>query len=158
MSCVPNHQTGRGTSLEARFEVARAFNVGYELDLSTCTGDELAEISRQVAAHKCERAWMQDARLYCIACADDNHIVWSVVAPDGSRARLWVLQKRCDPTRSHGRVRWRGLDSAARYRVMETGEIVGGDELMCVGMTFPLVKKDCHVETREVELISSGEE
>ena len=32
ISAVPNHQTGRITSLETRYDIAKLFNLGYELD------------------------------------------------------------------------------------------------------------------------------
>lgn len=61
VSAVPNHQTGRVTTLDARYQVARQFCLGYELDLSTCTGEDLAAIveqggSTRLSGSGCSRA------------------------------------------------------------------------------------------------------
>ena len=47
---VPNHQTGRSTSLDARYQVARLFNLGYELDLTKCSKEERKEIACSLLA------------------------------------------------------------------------------------------------------------
>ena len=50
VSIVPNHQTGRSTSLDARYQVARLFNLGYELDLIKCSEEERKEIACSLLA------------------------------------------------------------------------------------------------------------
>ena len=52
VSIVPNHQTGRSTSLDARYQVARLFNLGYELDLTKCSKEERKEIADQIQEYK----------------------------------------------------------------------------------------------------------
>ena len=61
VSITPNHQTGRTTPLDTRYQAARLFNLGYELDLEKCSEAEREVIARQVSEHKRERAWMQEA-------------------------------------------------------------------------------------------------
>ena len=52
VSITPNHQTGRITPLDTRYQAARLFNLGYELDLTKCTEDEKEAIRRQTEEHK----------------------------------------------------------------------------------------------------------
>ncbi len=52
VSAVPNHQTGRETSLTIRGNAAMAGVFGYELDLTQLTSEEKAEIKEQVAFYK----------------------------------------------------------------------------------------------------------
>ena len=60
VSIVPNHQTGRSTSLDARYQVARLFNLGYELDLTKCSEEERKEIADQIQEYKEQRGWLQN--------------------------------------------------------------------------------------------------
>lgn len=58
VSITPNHQTGRTTSLRTRFQTARFFNLGYELDVTKCTEEELKIISEQISQYKTEREFL----------------------------------------------------------------------------------------------------
>lgn len=182
VSAVPNHQTGRATALDTRYQVARAFNLGYELDLTQCDADDLAAIAAQVAEHKAERAWAQGARFLRLEAPDGNHAAWELVAADGARVLVEVMQRRCDLLHMHGRVRLAGLDDGAAYRVAAVtglpddmaaqanagapaggptaanacafpmpGSVVGGDELMYVGVAFPQVTGDAHMFSLALE-------
>ena len=59
VSIVPNHQTNLSTSMASRFKVAMCGNMGYELDLTKLSEDELKEISKQVKIYKSIRQTMQ---------------------------------------------------------------------------------------------------
>lgn len=61
VSITPNHQTGRTTSLRTRFQTARLFNLGYELDVTKCTEEELKTISEQILQYKTERQFLVTA-------------------------------------------------------------------------------------------------
>lgn len=61
---------------------------------------------------------------------------------DGSRCVAWAMQARCDLLLSHGLVRLCGLDAGADYRLAETGEVYGDDELMHIGLATPYVQQD----------------
>ncbi len=52
VSVCPNHQTGKSTSMEKRFYTAFFGNLGYELNLSLLSQDELEEIKKQVSLYK----------------------------------------------------------------------------------------------------------
>ena len=67
------------------------------------------------------------------------------MARDGSRCVAWVMQARCDLLLSHDLVRLCGLDAGADYRLTETGEVYGGDELMHIGLATPYVQQDNYV-------------
>jgi alpha-galactosidase len=59
VSICPNHQTGRSASLDHRFLVASAGNLGYELNLLQIPETEKEEIRRQVAWYKAHRETLQ---------------------------------------------------------------------------------------------------
>lgn len=52
VSICPNHQTGKTVSLENRFKIACAGNLGYELDFTKLTKDEIDSIKKQVSYYK----------------------------------------------------------------------------------------------------------
>ena len=56
VSAVPNHQTGRVTPLETRAAVAFFGVLGYELDPTTLTAVEQAQVRDQVAFYRAHRA------------------------------------------------------------------------------------------------------
>ena len=144
VSIVPNHQTGRSTSLDARYQVAKLFNLGYELDLTKCTKEERTEIAEQIAEYKTQRAWLQQGKLSYHEVPNENYIAWSVTSEQEEECLLVIMQKLFDPRYSHGRIRFLNLNPEWDYKEEETGEIFGGDELMQIGVSVPLVKQDFH--------------
>lgn len=142
VSITPNHQTGRTTPLDTRYQAARLFNLGYELDLTKCTEDEKEAIRRQTEEHKEERSRLLDGTFFRHDVPNDNYVMWSVVTEEECLAV--IFQKFFDPLCSHGRFRLLGLSPDADYTDIKTGETYGGDELMQIGVTVPLVKEDFH--------------
>ena len=142
VSITPNHQTGRTTPLDTRYQAARLFNLGYELDLTKCTADEKEAIRRQTEEHKEERSRLLDGTFFRHNVPNDNYIMWSVVTEDECLAI--IFQKFFNPLCSHGRFRLLGLSPDADYTDIKTSETYGGDELMQIGVTVPLEKEDFH--------------
>lgn len=144
VSITPNHQTGRTTSLNTRYQVARLFNLGYELDLNQCSDAEKAEIAKQIAEHKEERKWMQCASFYRNDPPNENYRAWSVVRKDREECLVMIFQKLYEPLCSHGRFPLSGLNPEYDYVETGSGKTFGGDELMEIGISVPLVKEDFH--------------
>lgn len=142
VSITPNHQTGRTTPLDTRYQAARLFNLGYELDLTKCTEDEREAIRHQTEEHKEERSRLLDGTFFRHDVPNDNYVMWSAVTEDECLAV--VFQKFFNPLCSHGRFRLLGLSPDADYIDIKTGETYGGDELMQIGVTVPLMKEDFH--------------
>lgn len=63
VSICPNHQTGRTVSLENRYLVASAGNLGYELNLLLLSQEEKDAIREQVAQYKARRELLQFGQL-----------------------------------------------------------------------------------------------
>ena len=144
VSIVPNHQTGRSTALDARYQVARVYNLGYELDLTKCSESEKEAIARQIKAYKEQRKWIHQGNLFYHEIPNDNYIAWSAASEDAENCILIVMQKLFDPRYSHGRIRLCGLRPDWDYKEKTTGNVYGGDELMEIGISVPLVKEDFH--------------
>ena len=147
VSITPNHQTGRKTSFNTRYQVARQFNLGYELDLTKCTEEEKAEIAVQIAEHKKERSWMQKAFFYRNEVPNENYVAWSSISRDREECLVMIFQKFFNPLYSHGKFPLTALNPEYDYRETSSGKIYGGDELMEIGISVPTVKEDFHVFT-----------
>ncbi len=143
VSAVPNHQTGRLTSLQTRADVAMSGNFGYELDLTQMTDEEKAEVKKQVEFYKEIRHVVQFGEFYRLRSPfEGNDAAWMSVTEDGTEAFAVHVNVLVEP---NGPLEWlklQGLDPAARYRVEGSGEVYGGDQLMYVGLPIPRAHVD----------------
>lgn len=145
VSITPNHQTGRTVSLNTRYQVARLFNMGYELDLSKCSSEEKSEIARQIEEYKKERGWLQRASFYRNEAPNENYAIWSSVREDQEECLAMIFQKLYRPLCSRGRFRLAGLNPEYDYVECGSKKSYGGDELMETGISIPLAKEDFYV-------------
>lgn len=143
VSAVPNHQVGRMTPLSTRAAVAFFGVFGYELDPTKLTDTERAEVAGQVAFYKRWRELFQFGRFHRLrgpADGDGNVVSWMTVAPDRQAAIVGDYRILSRPNPGPRRIRLRGLDPAASYRVTLWPEgvthaaSIGGDELMTAGL------------------------
>jgi alpha-galactosidase len=146
VAAVPNHQTGRITPLFTRAAVAMFGAFGYELDPTAMGDAEQAEVSRQVAWYLERRELLQLGRFLRLRSpfeGDGNETAWMAVDRDGGHALVGHYRVLGHPGPVRNRLRLRGLDPAARYRVTtwtDTFEAPAGvveragDELMAVGL------------------------
>lgn len=142
ISVTPNHQTGRITPMNTRYQVARLFNIGYELDLSKCETHELEEIRHQIAEIKRNRTFIQNGDFFRHDVPNDNYVMWSTIDSEKTEAIIVIFQKLYDPIKSHGLFKLNYLNPDFDYLDVTTNKVYGGDELMNVGLSVPLVKKD----------------
>jgi alpha-galactosidase len=145
---VPNHQTGRSAPLFTRAAVAFFGAFGYELDPTAMTGEEQAEVARQIAWFTERRDLLQFGRFLRLRSpfeGDGNETAWMVVDAAGDHAIAGHYRVLARPMPARRRLRLRGLDADAAYRVTAwsgtLAEPVGtaeraGDELMTVGLAI----------------------
>ena len=148
VSAVPNHQTGRIAPIATRAAVAFFGVLGYELDPGALADEERAAVTDQIAYYKARRELFQRGRLVRLRspfAGDGNEAAWMTVSADSRRAVAGHYRILNRPNRGPERLRLRGLDPKASYRVSvwpagddavaraNTG-IRGGDELMRVGL------------------------
>jgi alpha-galactosidase len=144
VAAVPNHQVGRITPLATRAAVAFFGVFGYELDPTTLTDAERAEIRDQIAFYKQNRELFQRGRFLRLLSPFETEgfeTAWVVVAGDARTAIAAYYRGLNRPNPGRRRLRLRGLDPSARYRVslwpdtMGNGPFQrGGDELMRAGI------------------------
>ncbi len=146
VSAVPNHQTGRLVSLWTRAAVAMFGVFGYELDPTTMTAEEQAEVTSQISWYVERRELLQRGRFLRLRSpfeGDGNEAAWMVVDAAGAHAIAGHYRVLAHPIPARSRLRLRGLDPGATYRVTTWTASFGtpagvierrGDELMAVGL------------------------
>jgi alpha-galactosidase len=148
VSAVPNHQTGRRTPIATRAAVAFFGVFGYELDATNLSDAERAEVQAQVAFYRDHRELFQRGRFVRLRSpfeGDGNETAWMVVSEDRRQAIVGFYRTLNRPNPGVNRLRLRGLDPDARYRVKpwpaRTDTVQrdntltrGGDELTEVGL------------------------
>lgn len=150
VSAVPNHQVGRVTPLATRAATAFFGCLGYELDPRALSSAERDEVRNQIRFYVGRRELFQFGRfvrLHSPFEGDGNETAWLVVSADRTRAVVGHYRVLARPVPAVARLRLRGLDAAATYRVRQwDGEsagraaLHGGDELMAVGLEIEPVQ------------------
>lgn len=142
VSAVPNHQTGRITSLKQRACTAMAGTFGYELDLTKLCQQELSEIKEQTDFYKSIRHLVQYGDVYRLISPWNRNVEtekicsWQVVSKDKNKALVtvvWLYAEAFAPKRI---LRLKGLDEKAFYKDLFTGEIYSAQELMNAGLVI----------------------
>lgn len=143
VSAVPNHQTGRITSLETRGTVAMAGSFGYELDLNLLSEDEKQTVAEQVKHYRQLQPLIYDGAYYRLSDPyKDAMAAWSFVSEDQSRALVQGVIYRAVPNALRRRLRLRGLDAKAHYRIHGEEQIYTGSALMAGGILLPKTSGD----------------
>lgn len=142
VSAVPNHQTGRITSIETRSNIAYYGTFGYELDLNKLTVEEFESVKRQIKFMKKHRELIQiSGDFYRIKNPfKNNDSAIMVVSKDKKEALFTYFQTLSKPNPKFTRIYLKGLDENILYTVKCEGyEIEAyGDDLMNAGLPIDL--------------------
>lgn len=139
VSAVPNHQTGRITSLHTRSVVAMAGTFGYEFNPDLLSEEEKEEIREQITRYKkyegliCKGDYYRLSNPFENACA-----AWAFVSEDREQVLLSVVMQEIHGNMTVNYVRLKGLDPNAVYRDAATGICYHGSALMAAGMPMPV--------------------
>jgi alpha-galactosidase len=138
VSAVPNHQTGRITSMDFRHSVAMAGNFGYELDVTKFSEEEKQFIREQVTIYKSIRRLVQYGDLYrLLSPFEGNDTSFLYVSQDKKEAVLFIYRERAVPNGPLYRFRLDGLDKNYQYRIDNGDLIISGEQLMKYGLNRP---------------------
>ena len=138
VSAVPNHQTGRITSLHTRGVVAMAGTFGYELDPGKLTEEERTEIKEQVRQYKRYAELIQKGSYYRLSNPfQDAYAAWLFTSEDGETALLNVVMLEIHGNMEAVYVKLRGLKPDALYEEAVSGKCCYGSALMEAGIPIP---------------------
>ena len=148
VSAVPNHQGGRITPLATRAAVAFFGVFGYELDPTRLSEEERSSVVEQVAFYKKWRQVIQYGHFHRLLSpfeGEGNETAWMTVGDDRRTALVGFYEVLNHVNIGPRRLRLRGLDPAALYRVSVwpadaqpnvPAVTVGGDVLMAAGLVI----------------------
>lgn len=139
VSAVPNHQTGRITSLHTRGVVAMAGTFGYELNLGKLSEEEKQEIRLQVEEYRKFAPLIQTGLYYRLSDPTrEEYAAWAFVSEDQKEVLLNVVLQEIHGNMTVNYVKLQGLKCSAIYRDTETGKIYNGAALMEAGIPMPV--------------------
>lgn len=135
VSAVPNHQTGRTTSLRTRGVVAMTGSFGYELDPAKMTAEEKKEVRLQVEEYHRYAPLIFNGRYYRLTNPFESEVAaWAYVSEDRSEVLVNVVMQEIHGNMTVNYIKLQGLDEDARYVDGATGEVYYGDMLMNAGL------------------------
>lgn len=133
VSAIPNHQTGRETSLEMRGAVAMSGVFGYELDVNSLTKEEKKEIKEQVAFYKEHRQLIQFGLFYrLLSPFEGNQTAWCFVSKDQKECLVFYFNVLEEASAPLTLLKLAGLQDNELYHSDELGTF-SGSELMHAG-------------------------
>lgn len=139
VSAVPNHQTGRCTSLHTRGVVAMSGTFGYELDPAKLTDGEKEEIREQIAAYKKYENLIRWGDYYRLSDPfRETYAAWMFVSKDKDRALLNAVMLEIHGNMPVTYVRLKGLRPDAVYEESGSGKRYQGSALMEAGIPMPV--------------------
>lgn len=152
VSAVPNHQTGRITSLKTRAVVAMAGTFGYELNLQMLSAEEKEEIKEQVAVFKKQNELIQQGTYYRLTNPmEDAMAAWLFVSENKKHAlfNVVVLDKQANAGVTF--IKLKGLLEGSTYISSVDNREYAADGLIEAG--FPIPSTLGEYEAYQVEFI-----
>ena len=135
VSAVPNHQTGRITSIETRGVVAMAGGFGYELDLNQLSEEEKTVVAKQVTHYKEYQSLIYNGDYYRLANPfEDGMSAWSWISEDKKTILVQGVLFRAKPNVLRKTLRLMGLEAKKNYKIAGTEEAYTGVALMSGGV------------------------
>lgn len=138
VSAVPNHQTGRITSLNTRGIVAMAGTFGYEMNPALLQSEERDMIREQVKTYKkyeeliCQGDYY---RLFDPFC--DGYSGWMFVSKNKKQILVNLVRLDVEGNMAAGYVKLKGLEREAVYMDEISGKLYTGAALMEGGLPIP---------------------
>ena len=143
VSAVPNHQVDRITPIETRGVVAMSGNFGYELDITKLPESEKEIIKEQVKLYKEIRETIQFGKCYRLSSPfENNDIAWMFISKDCEEIIVSFVRTLAKPNSKFISLKLVRLDESSKYEILGENIIVGGDELMNIGLNVPELKGD----------------
>ena len=154
VSAVPNHQTGRVTSMHTRGVAAMSGTFGYELNPALLNAKEKAEIRAQLAQYREYQELIREGDYYRLSNPfQDNFAAWMVVSDDRSQALVSVIRLTAEANPPAAYVTLKGMEEDAFYREKTTGKVYPGAALMEAGILLPAAVSEYEAYQIELERV-----
>ncbi len=138
VSAVPNHQTGRTTSLHTRGITAMAGTFGYELDPSKLHHEEKQQIREQIQNYKKYEQLINEGTYWRLSNPFvQEYAAWMTVSQDKDYALLSVVRLTAEANQNTSYLHLLGLEPYTLYLEENSGKIYFGMSLMSAGFPLP---------------------
>lgn len=142
VSAVPNHQVGRTTPLDTRWNIAvLGGGFGYELNMANLSPEDQKTIREQIEKYKKERSVLFGSSFYRLT-APDNMAAFQQISADGRYVIATCCRTMFNANSEPRWLRLEGLDQQAEYRRMDTGDVCTGAALMGRGVPLFIPCRD----------------
>lgn len=156
VSAVPNHQTGRITSLNTRGITAMAGTFGYEMNPALLSGEEKVLIREQIKTYKKYEALICRGDYYRLSNPfTDEYSAWMFVDGEKKQALVNVVRLDVQGNMAASYVKLKGLKKEAVYINEATGNVYTGAALMEAGipLAFPKTEYEAYqIALTEIDL------
>lgn len=144
VSAVPNHQTGRITSLKTRGVVAMAGSFGYELDLGKLTPEEKEQVKQQIASFHQYWDLIHNGDYYRLTSSleDKQLAAWAFSSKDRKEALINVVTLTTHGNAPVNYIKCKGLNPEAEYLDDITNQVYNGSALMKAGIPIPCMTNE----------------
>lgn len=135
VSAVPNHQTGRTTTIDTRAVVAMSGSFGYEMDLNLITDEEKEKVKEQINTYKKLQPIIHNGLYYRLSSPiTDSYTAWQFVSTDLKETLVNIVVTKVFANKPHLVVKLKGLDENKKYIVEGEDKIYTGSMLMNGGI------------------------
>jgi alpha-galactosidase len=118
-------------------------NLGYELDVTKLSDQEIDVIKAQVDLYKSIRQTIQYGDFYRLVSPFETGNYGSIhVSKQKDDAVFIYVHTLAEANGPFKAVKLQGLDPDKDYQVIETGEVYSGDSLMHIGLNVPYANHD----------------
>lgn len=133
VSAIPNHQTGRFTSLKTREVVATPGSFGYELDLTKLSNDEKIEITKQIQRFSSRQDLILRGDYFRLSDPTTGIAAWQLA--DSQRKTILVqgLILETTPNQKRPQILLQDLDEEAFYCRQSDQKVFSAQALMVGG-------------------------
>ena len=120
-----------------------AGSFGYELDLNLLSGEEKQTVAEQVKKYRELQPLIYDGSYFRLSDPyTDGVAAWAFVSEDQSQALVQGVIYRSQSNTLRRRLRLRGLDAKAHYRINGGEATYTGSALMAGGVLLPKTSGD----------------
>ena len=146
VSAVPNHQTGRVTTIQTRSVVAMAGSFGYELDLNLLSDAEKEAVKEQIKDYKKYWNLIHNGLYYRLHNPNTNHefAAWEFTTEDKSESLLNIVTLTTHANAPVNYVKCKGLNPKRMYRCEKDNKVYSGNALMNVGFPIAVIPGEYH--------------
>ena len=143
VSAVPNHQTGRITSLNTRGITAMAGTFGYEMNPALLSEEDKAVIKEQIKTYKKHEMLICQGDYYRLSNPfDEEYSAWMFVSKDKKQALINAVRLEVEGNMAATYVKLKGLNKEAMYIDDATENVYTGAALMEAGLPLPFAKTE----------------